>query len=201
MTDRISDVDRVFPIAEAEVAPLRSKLVEAAADRDLLDIAYRTLDSPIGELLLAATPAGLVRVAFACEDYDQVFAELATKISPRILEAPRRLDAAATELDEYFAGRRRDFQIPLDFALTAGFRETVQRYLPRITYGHTQTYKEVAEHVGNPGAIRAVGSACATNPLPPMVPCHRVLRTDGALGGYRGGLEAKTALLAMEGRQ
>ncbi|GAC56806.1 methylated-DNA--protein-cysteine methyltransferase [Gordonia hirsuta DSM 44140 = NBRC 16056] len=171
----------------------------AGDDRDLPEVVYRVVDSPIGELFVAATPVGVVRVAYECEDRDAVLAELAAKISPRIVEDPRRLDAVARELDEYFAGRRREFIIPLDYSLTSGFRETVQRYLTQIGYGQTRTYKRIAEYLGNPGAVRAVGSACATNPLPPMVPCHRVLRTDGGLGGYRGGLEAKIMLLDMEG--
>ncbi|MFZ2509603.1 MAG: methylated-DNA--[protein]-cysteine S-methyltransferase [Gordonia sp. (in: high G+C Gram-positive bacteria)] len=178
---------------------LRARLVAEAADQGLLDVAYRTLDTPIGRLLIAATPVGLVRVAFECEDNNEVLAELAGQISPRVLEAPRRLDPVAAELDEYFAGTRRDFDVPLDYALSSGFRQTVQRYLPHIGYGQTQTYKQVAEQVGNQGAVRAVGTACATNPLPVVVPCHRVLRSDGTLGGYRGGLAAKGALLTLEG--
>lgn len=182
-----------------ELTTLRARLATEAADRDLLDVAYRIVDSPIGSLLIAATPRGLVRVAFECEDTDDVLAELAGKISPRVLQAPGRLDPVAMELDEYFAGTRRAFGLPLDFTLSSGFRQTVQQYLSNIRYGQTQTYKEVAGHVGNQGAVRAVGTACATNPIPVVVPCHRVLRSDGTLGGYRGGLEAKTALLNLEG--
>jgi methylated-DNA-[protein]-cysteine S-methyltransferase len=124
---------------------------------------------------------------------------LANRVSPRVLRAPKRLDDAATEIEEYFTGRRTGFDLPLDYALSSGFRQLVQRHLPHIAYGHTQTYKDVAAIVGNPKAVRAVGSACATNPLPVVVPCHRVLRTDGTLGGYIGGLAAKTALLTLEG--
>lgn len=182
-----------------ELTTLRARLAVAAADQDLLDVAYRTLDTPIGSLLIAATPTGLVRIAFECEDDGEVLAGLADKISPRVLEAPRRLDPVAAQLEEYFAGTRRDFDVPLDYTLSSGFRQTVQRYLRRIGYGHTETYKQVAEHVGNQGAVRAVGTACATNPIPVVVPCHRVLRSDGTLGGYRGGLAAKTALLTLEG--
>ncbi|WP_228488852.1 methylated-DNA--[protein]-cysteine S-methyltransferase [Raineyella fluvialis] len=153
---------------------------------------------PLGPLLLAATEGGLVRVAFELEGFDAVLEMLATRISPRILAAPRRLDPTARELEEYFAGTRHSFDVPVDFALSSGFRQAVQRYLPHIRYAHTLTYREVAERVGNPKATRAVGSACATNPLPIVVPCHRVVRTDGGLGGYLGGTAAKQALLALE---
>lgn len=190
--------DTDFPLEPGALDELRTRLTADAETRGLVDIAYRTLDTPVGPLLLAATPAGLVRVAFAREDFDTVLQTLATKISPRILEAPDRLDDVAVQLDEYFAGTRHAFDVPLDYALSSGFRQTVQHYLPHIAYGRTQTYKEVAAHVGNPAAVRAVGTACATNPLPVVVPCHRVLRTNGGLGGYLGGLEAKTTLLSLE---
>ncbi len=139
-----------------------------------------------------------MRVAFEREDFDAVLESLAVRVSPRILQAPRRLDSAAAQLDDYFAGTRHTFELPVDYALSTGFRRMVQRHLPHIGYGHTQTYKEVAALVGNPKAVRAVGTACATNPLPVVVPCHRVLRSDGGLGGYIGGLDAKTTLLTLE---
>ncbi len=184
---------------EAEnLAALRTRLAAAAADRDLLDVAYRNVDSPIGRLLIAATPKGLVRVAFDCEDEGEVLAELAAKVSPRVLVSARTLDPVAAELDEYFTGARRDFDLALDYTLSSGFRQSVQRYLSQIGYGHTRTYKQVAELVGNPKAVRAVGTACATNPIPIVVPCHRVLRSDGSLGGYRGGLDTKSTLLTLE---
>ena len=188
-----------FPIEPGAMADLRARLAARADELTLLDIAYRTIDSPVGPLLLAATETGLVRVAFEREGFDTVLESLATRVSPRVLQAPRRLDTAAAELDEYFAGTRRAFDLPLDLALSSGFRQVVQRYLPHIGYGHTQTYTEVAETVGSPRAVRAVGTACATNPLPVVVPCHRVLRTDGSLGGYLGGLDAKRTLLELEG--
>jgi methylated-DNA-[protein]-cysteine S-methyltransferase len=127
-----------------------------------------------------------------------VLATLATKLSPRILRAPDRLDEAMRQFDEYFAGRRTVFDLPLNYALSSGFRQVVQRHLSEIPYGHTQSYRDVARIVGNPGAVRAVGTACATNPLPIVVPCHRVLRADGTLGGYAGGLDAKATLLSLE---
>jgi methylated-DNA-[protein]-cysteine S-methyltransferase len=177
---------------------LRHRLELAAEAEGLLDVAYTTIDSPVGTLLLAATPAGLVRVAYDIEGHDGVLDTLAQRLSPRVLRAPRRLDAVARELDEYFAGRRRAFDLPLDLSLSKGFRQLVQRHLPGIGYGQTSTYRQVAELVGNPKAVRAVGTACATNPLPVVVPCHRVLRSDGTLGAYVGGLAAKTTLLNLE---
>ena len=182
----------------AELDSLHSRLEGLANARGVLDVSYTIVDSPVGRLLLATTEAGLVRVAFEREGHDLVLESLADRVSPRILKSPDRLDAAARQLDEYFTGRRTDFDLPLDYRLSSGFRQLVQQYLSHIGYGHTQSYREVAEFVGNPKAVRAVGSACATNPLPVVVPCHRVLRTDGTLGGYIGGLEAKSALLSLE---
>ena len=177
---------------------LRDRLGLAAEAEGLLDVAYTTIDSPVGTLLLAATPRGLVRVAYAVEDHDRVLDTLSHRISPRVLRAPRRLDAAARELGEYFGGRRRVFDLPLDLSMSAGFRQLVQRHLPEIGYGQTRTYGQVAELVGNPRAVRAVGTACATNPLPVVVPCHRVLPANGAVGGYVGGPDVKKALLRLE---
>ena len=177
---------------------LHRRLEQEAEQAELVDVAYTVVDSPVGPLLLAATEKGLVRVAYASEDHDRVLDTLGHKLSPRILRAPRRLDDAARELDEYFARRRKQFDLPLDLSLSHGFRQTVQQHLPRIGYGQTRSYRQIAELVGNPKAVRAVGTACATNPLPVVIPCHRVLRTDGTLGGYIGGLDAKTALLDLE---
>jgi len=194
----MSEMTDLFPIEDGAMADLRSRLTEQAGESGLLDVAHRTIDTPVGRLLLATTERGLVRVAFEREGFDEVLASLATRISPRVLEAPRRLDAVAAELEEYFAGTRHSFDLPLDHSLSSGFRQRVQRHLPDIGYGHTRSYTEVAELVGNPKAVRAVGTACATNPLPVVVPCHRVLRSDGSLGGYIGGPEAKTTLLQLE---
>ncbi|MFE6104683.1 methylated-DNA--[protein]-cysteine S-methyltransferase [Streptomyces laurentii] len=177
---------------------LHRRLEQAAEQADLIDVAYTTIDSPVGRLLLAATSKGLVRVAYDGEDHDRVLETLGEKLSPRILRAPKRLDEAAREIDEYFARRRRVFDVPLDLSLSHGFRRLVQTHLPEIGYGQTRSYRDMAELVGNPKAVRAVGTACATNPLPIVVPCHRVLRTDGSLGGYIGGLDAKTTLLDLE---
>ena len=180
------------------LARLRARLTASAETDGLLDIAYTTVDSPVGSLLLAATERGLVRVAYAREDHNAVLETLARKVSPRVLRAPRRLDATARELDEYFAGRRTAFDLPLDHALSHGFRQLVQSRLPDIDYGTTLSYKQVAELVGSPAAVRAVGTACATNPLPVVVPCHRVVKSDGGIGQYVGGVEAKAALLELE---
>ena len=186
------------PIDTGTLAALHRRLESRAEADGLLDIAYTVVDSPVGSLLLAASPRGLVRVAYAIEDHDGVIETLAERLSPRILRAPKRLDPAARELEEYFAKRRRVFDLPLDLSLSRGFRQLVQQHLPEIGYGQTRSYGQVAELVGNPQAVRAVGTACATNPLPVVVPCHRVLRADGSLGGYVGGAEAKATLLQLE---
>ncbi|MDE9365494.1 methylated-DNA--[protein]-cysteine S-methyltransferase [Luteipulveratus sp. YIM 133132] len=188
----------LFPVDEATLARLHARLERDADTAGILDVAYRTVDSPVGPLLLAATPEGLVRVAYEREGFDDVVRALADRISPRVLRAPQRLDAAARQLEEYFAGTRHTFDLPLDHRLSSGFRQTVQAALPSIEYGHTLSYGQVAALVGNPKAVRAVGTACATNPLPVVVPCHRVLRSDGSLGGYVGGADAKSALLTLE---
>jgi methylated-DNA-[protein]-cysteine S-methyltransferase len=180
------------------LARLHSRLERDAEHADLLDIAYRTLDTPLGSLLLAATPTGLVRVAYASEGHDAVLASLAEKVSPRILRAPARLDGAARELDEYFTGYRTQFDLPLDLRLTGGFRREVIVHLSEIGYGHRESYAAVAAAIGHPRAVRAVGSACARNPLPLVIPCHRVIRADGSFGQYVGGADAKKTLLTLE---
>ena len=191
-------LDKLTEVDDVTLARLDHKLEQRAAEAGLLDVAFRTIDSPVGPLLLAATPLGLVRVAYQREGHDAVLQALASKISPRILAAPRRLDEAAGQVEEYFAGRRTTFDLALDLRLSAGFRRTVLGHLAAISYGHTESYAEVAAATGHPGAVRAVGSACATNPLPVVVPCHRVVRSDGSLGGYLGGLEVKRTLLELE---
>lgn len=188
----------LFDTDEETQRRLHQRLVTAANAAGLLDVAYRTLDTPVGALLLAATPEGLVRVAYAREDHDHVLERLARDVSPRILRAPGRLDVAARELDEYFAGRRDAFDLPLDLRLAHGFRRTVLAHLPEIGYGQTASYAALAKAAGNPKAVRAVGSACANNPLPVVLPCHRVVRSDGTLGEYVGGAEAKRTLLELE---
>lgn len=202
MTMYESEGRRLFdalPEIDAETnARLHARLVTAAQSEGLLDVAYRTVDTPVGELLLAATEAGLVRVAFARQDHDAVLASLAESISPRVLRAPARLDEATRQVEEYLAGRRTAFDLPLDWRLSRGFRRTVLEHLPEIGYGHTASYAQIAAAAGSPRAVRAVGTACATNPLPVVVPCHRVVRSDGTAGGYVGGPEAKNTLLSLE---
>jgi methylated-DNA-[protein]-cysteine S-methyltransferase len=177
---------------------LHGRLAAAAQGEGLLDVAYRTVDSPVGSLLLAATPVGLVRVAYAGEDHEAVLQMLSDRISPRILRAPARLDTVARQLEEYFAGGRHSFDVPLDWRLSGGFRQLVLQHLPEIGYGHTASYAAVAQLAGNPKAVRAVGTACAKNPLPVVVPCHRVVRSDGSMGRYLGGPDAKHTLLTLE---
>lgn len=188
----------LFGVRAAPGAHLHARLEAAAEDAGLLDVAYRVVDSPVGRLLLAATGRGLVRVAYDGEDHDAVLERLAAAISPRVLRAPRRLDVAARQLDEYFEARRRAIDVPLDWRLSTGFRREVLGRLPRIPYGRTSSYADLAQAAGHPGAARAAGSACAANPLPIVVPCHRVVRGDGAVGGYLGGVAAKRWLLALE---
>ncbi len=174
-----------------------------ASDAGLLDVAYATLDSPVGTLLLAATPRGLARIAYldsGVPGEDAVLADLAARISPRVLSAPRRLDRHRRELDDYFGGRRKGFEAPQDWALIRGFARRVLEATAHIPYGSVSTYKQVATEAGSPRGSRATGNALGGNPLPIVVPCHRVVHSGGGLGGYTGGLERKRALLKVEGR-
>jgi methylated-DNA-[protein]-cysteine S-methyltransferase len=184
--------------SHATLVHLQRRLIEAALREGLIEVAYATVATPLGDLLVAATPVGVVRVAFATEGEEQVLGEMARRVSPRILRVPRLVDEAREQLDGYFAGKRRRFDLPLDWRLTSGFRRQVLEAAVRIPYGTTRSYREVATEAGNAAAVRAAGTALATNPLPIVVPCHRVLRTDGGLGGYRGGLDAKRRLLTLE---
>lgn len=178
--------------------PLGAGLAERADVAGLLDVGYATVDSPVGPLLVAATPAGVVRVSFAIEGFDDVLESLAARVSPRVLEAPARLDVTRRQLDEYFEGRRTMFEVPLDWRLSKGFRERVLHAIATIPYGSTGTYRTVATAAGNANAVRAAGTACATNPIPILVPCHRVVRSDGTMGRYGGGEAAKRLLLEHE---
>lgn len=193
------DFVKHFTVDQDHLRRLHLRLERDAQAGDLLDIAYRTVDSAVGPLLLAATPRGLLRVAFAHEGHDSVLQNLSGRISPRILEAPTRLDPIARQLDEYFTGGRHSFDVALDWSLSRGFRRTVLEHLNAdIGYGITTSYAALARLSGSPKAVRAVGTACATNPIPIVVPCHRVIRSDGAVGAYRGGPEAKRVLLELE---
>lgn len=195
-------VQRLFaalPEHDDDTVPrLHARLVAAAQRDGILDVAYRTIDTPVGTLLLASTVQGLVRVAYQIQDHDAVLADLASAVSPRVLRAPARLDDVSRQLEEYFARRRTGFDLPLDLRLSKGFRRNVLSHLSDIAYGRTESYAQVATAAGSPRAVRAVGTACATNPLPVVVPCHRVVRSDGSMGGYAGGPQAKQALLALE---
>jgi methylated-DNA-[protein]-cysteine S-methyltransferase len=175
------------------------RITERAAEEGLLDVAYTTTDSPFGPLLLAKTRRGLVRVGLPNQDRDELLGDLSARVSPRVLEAPAELDEVRRELDLYFEGKLDHFDLPLDWRLSGGFRQRVLRAIHRIPYGQTRSYTEMARRAGNERAVRATGSACGSNPIPLVVPCHRVLRTGGALGGYGGGLPMKQALLELEG--
>jgi methylated-DNA-[protein]-cysteine S-methyltransferase len=180
--------------------------VLARAERDgLIDVAYATVDSPIGELLVASTDRGVVRVALPIDrgrqrPRDEVLEEIAAVVSPRMLEAPNRLDQERRELEDYFEGRRQKFDVPVDWSLTApGFRNRALHAVARIPFGKTKTYAEIAKEAGNPRAFRAAGTACGYNPIPLIVPCHRVVPSSGGIGNYGGGPELKRALLDLEG--
>jgi methylated-DNA-[protein]-cysteine S-methyltransferase len=193
------DLDRAFPTPDVDAtAALRARLAVDADAAGLLDVAYCTVDSPFGSLLVAATSAGVARVAFEREDHERVLAQLASDISPRILRAAHRTDEVARQLDEYFEGRRRTFELAVDLQLARGFRHEVLEHLRAIAYGRTESYAEVARAAGRPAAVRAAAGACSHNPVPVVVPCHRVVRSDGSIGQYLGGPEMKAALLAME---
>ncbi len=175
-------------------------LAERAAGEGLLDVAYARTDSPIGELLVASTPRGLVRVALPGEPAEVALEQLVAGISPRVLEHPAALDEVRRELEEYFEGRRREFGLKLDWRLSnPGFRRKVLRATARVPYGETTTYGEMALAAGSPDAYRAAGTALGHNPIPLVVPCHRVLRSGGVLGNYGGGPEMKAFLLRLEG--
>jgi methylated-DNA-[protein]-cysteine S-methyltransferase len=181
-------------------AGLSERLAALAAEEGLLDVAYATVESPLGEVLVAATPRGLIKLALPNERAEDVLAALADDVSPRVLEAPARLDEARRELEEYFAGRRRDFDLKLDWSLShAGFYRRVLRQLARVPFGETATYGEMAARAGSPRAHRAAGSALGSNPIPIVVPCHRVVRSGGQIGNYGGGPEMKRFLLEHEG--
>jgi methylated-DNA-[protein]-cysteine S-methyltransferase len=195
--DRMNIESLLRDSAAAIEAPPAGTIAERAAAEGLLDVAYASIDSPLGPLVAATTPHGLVRLAYGSED--EVLGDLATRLSPRILEAPTRLDEVRRELDEYFEGERKGFDLAIDWSLTRGFAGEVLRQTARIGFGKTSTYAELAGRAGSPRAVRAAGNALGANPIPVVVPCHRVLRTGGALGGYTGGLERKQFLLRLEG--
>ncbi len=178
---------------------LRGDLLERAEGESLIELAYERHESPFGTLLVVASEDGIVRVSLATEAEEDVLSDLARRLSPRIGRLGRPgITEARGQLDRYFEGDLRSFDLPLDWRLTRGFRRDVLRQTAAIPYGVTASYAELAERAGSPRAVRAAGSALATNPLPIIVPCHRVLRSDGAVGSYLGGSPMKQALLEME---
>jgi methylated-DNA-[protein]-cysteine S-methyltransferase len=197
----MTDIELKLREAALDLPADAPSLAERADDEGLLDVAYASVDSPLGPLLVAATPEGLVRVSYTqFRGEDETLEELARRVSPRVLEAPAKLDRVRRELDEYFDGRRQDFDLAIDWSHLAGFTREVLRATAQIPFGDVSTYAGVAEAAGSPRAVRAAGNALGANPMPVIVPCHRVLRTGGKLGGYTGGLERKEFLLRLEGK-
>lgn len=180
-------------------AALMRRVSERLEEEGLVDVAYAQVDSPLGPLTVAASRRGLLLVAYPERPLDTVLGRLARDVSPRVIEAPERLDSLRRELDAYFEGNLRRFTTRIDWALTRGFGRKVLQTTARIPYGQVRTYGQVAEGAGSARAVRAAGNGLGSNPMPVVVPCHRVVRTGGGLGGYTGGLERKEALLAIEG--
>ena len=199
MTDDLERRLRAAPSPALDLEEVRRGLARRAAADGLLDVAYAVHDSPLGPLTVIVTPRGLIRLSYPGEGVDDQLAELAERISPRILEAPDRTDEVRRQLDAYFAGRRHEFDLPIDWRLVRGFAGDVLRATARIPFGAVSTYREVAAEAGSPNAYRAAGNALGSNPVPIVVPCHRVLHAGGGLGGYTGGLERKRFLLRLEG--
>jgi methylated-DNA-[protein]-cysteine S-methyltransferase len=196
----MNDIETKLRTAALDLPTEAPPFAERAESEGLLDVAYTLADSPLGPLVVAATPEGLVRVAYSdFRGQDEVLEEIARRVSPRVLEAPARLDGIRRELDEYFEGRRQSFDTPIDWSHLAGFTREVLRATAAIGFGEVSTYAGVAAAAGSPRATRAAGNALGSNPMPVVVPCHRVLRTGGSLGGYTGGLEKKEYLLRLEG--
>ncbi|CAN5245585.1 methylated-DNA--[protein]-cysteine S-methyltransferase [soil metagenome] len=201
MTDDLERrlTDAVRPAPTLDLDRLRANLARLAGDGGLLDVAHGTYDSPLGPLTVMVTSRGLVRLSYAHEAVDEQLAELAAVVSPRIMAAPERTDAVRRQLDGYFAGTRRDFDVPIDWRLVRGFAGAVLRATAHIPFGAVSSYREIATEAGSPNAYRAAGNALGSNPIPIVVPCHRVLHAGGGLGGYTGGLDRKRYLLRLEG--
>lgn len=196
----MADMTAAFAPAREVAAPdsLAERFAAAAERAGLIDVAYATYDAPFGQIVLGGTEKGLVRLAFA--PVESVVEDLAARVSPRVLRAPARLDGVRRELDEYFAGTRSTFEVDVDLRLAGSdFRRSVLAAADAIPYGEVRTYGDVARVAGNAGAVRAVGTALGANPVCIVVPCHRVLRSDGTIGGYAGGPERKNFLLHLEG--
>jgi methylated-DNA-[protein]-cysteine S-methyltransferase len=195
-----------LPPGDAGADAAAGRFAARAEEEGLLDVAYGPVDSPFGELFAAVTPRGLLRLSYDPNRNEGVLAEIVAKVSPRALEAPARLDPVRRQLDEYFEGRRRRFELKIDWALTRGFFQKILRETARLDYGELATYKQMAEAAGSPRATRAAGNALGSNPIPIVVPCHRIVRTGGKMGGYGGSLGPyiggpgiKQHLLELEG--
>lgn len=195
MTDRIEQALRA-PAPQADAAARR--LADRAAADGRADLCYATIASPLGELLLVRSRGGLARLHYLDGGLDEMLERLAAERSPRIVASAAALEPWQRELDEYFSGRRRSFEAPIDWHELSGFRRKVLRATAALPYGASASYKEVATAAGNPRAARAAGNALGSNPLPIVIPCHRVTHTGGGLGGYTGGLERKRLLLRIE---
>jgi methylated-DNA-[protein]-cysteine S-methyltransferase len=198
-TTQLRDAARAATSPAIERGAVIARLAAAAEAEGLLDLAYCTVDSPLGPLLAAATPRGLVQLGYPNVPVEEQLQRLASRVSPRMIEAPARLDPVRRELEEYFDGTRRSFDVAIDWRLSSGFVRKVLRRTARIPFGETRSYGEIAASAGSPRAFRAAGSALGANPIPIVVPCHRVLRSGGGLGGYGGGLDLKRRLLVLEG--
>jgi methylated-DNA-[protein]-cysteine S-methyltransferase len=199
VTDDLERRLSLAPSPPLDVEGLRADLARRAADEGVLDVAYGIADSPLGPLTVIVTRRGLVRLSYGHEEVDARLDEIASRISPRILASPARTDAVRRQLDEYFSGQRHGFDVPIDWRLVRGFAGDVLRATARIPFGSVSSYREVATEAGSPNAYRAAGNALGSNPIPIVVPCHRVLHAGGGLGGYTGGLERKRYLLHLEG--
>lgn len=174
-------------------------LAQRALAEGLVDVAYGWLDSPLGRLIVAVTPRGLVRISYEGEAEDRVLEELAAGVSPRVLRAPERTDAARRELEAYFVGQLKTFDLPIDWSLVHGFTLGVLKATAEVPYGHVATYGQMAASAGSPRAARAAGNALHINPIPIVVPCHRIVPASGGIGKYGGGEERKAFLLSLEG--
>ncbi|HYI67781.1 MAG TPA: methylated-DNA--[protein]-cysteine S-methyltransferase [Candidatus Limnocylindrales bacterium] len=201
MTDELERrlADGAVGVPPLDLARLRAALARRAAEDGLLDVAYATYDSPLGPLTVVVTPRGLVRLSYPGEGIEPQLQVIAERISPRILESPERTDPVRRQLDQYFDGARHAFDVPIDWRLVSGFAGGVLRATARIPFGSISSYREVAAEAGSPNAYRAAGNALGSNPIPIVVPCHRVLHAGGGLGGYTGGLDRKRYLLRLEG--
>lgn len=199
MTDELERRLADAPAADLDLERLRVTLAERAGEAGLLDVAYGTYDSPLGTLTVFVTPRGLVRLSYPGEPVEAQVDELAAIISPRVLAAPAQTDLVRHQLDDYFRGKLTTFDVPIDWRLVRGFAGAVLQATARIAFGALSTYREVATQAGSPNAYRAAGNALGSNPVPIVVPCHRVVHAGGGLGGYTGGLDRKRFLLHLEG--